>query len=105
MGYCNQLNHYVPGLTGAQVRFSMFLKKGEPFNVTEEMNTDFEATKVTIRNNIILNIFNMRKPSLMVTDASGDGFGRVLQKKEGKLDDLAGGWVVIQVGSAVLNPT
>ena len=105
MGCCNQLNHYEPGLAGEQVLFRMFLKKGEPFIVMKEMNKEFEATKVAISNNIILNVFDMSKPSLLVTDALGDKFGQILmEKKEGKLDDLAGCWSVIQVGSAALKP-
>ena len=105
MGCCNQLTHYEPGLAAEQVLFRMFMKKGEPFIVKKEMNKEFGATKVAISNNIILNVFDMSKPSLVVTDALGDEFGEILiQNKEGKLDDLAGRWVVIQVGSAALKP-
>ena len=51
------------------------------------------------------NIIDMTLPSLVVTDASGDGFGYILlQKKKGRLEDQEGGWVVIQVGSAALKP-
>ena len=36
--------------------------------MTDEMEEEFKQTKVAIGNNIILNIFEMEKPSLVVTD-------------------------------------
>ena len=83
--------------------FSTLLKKWVPFMVTKEMEEEFEQTKVTIGKNIILNIFDVEKPSLVVTDVSGDGFNYILlQKMEGRLQDKDGDWVVIQVGLAAL---
>ena len=38
---CKQLNLYVQGLAGEQVTFSLLLKKGEAFIVTEEMEEEF----------------------------------------------------------------
>ena len=74
-----------------------------PYKVTEEKVEEFEQTKVAIGSNIILNILDTKKSSLVVTDMLGDGFSCILlQKQEERLEDEEGGWVVLQVGSAAI---
>ena len=70
------------------------------------MENKFEATKEAIGKNILLNTFDVDRKSLVMTDASSDGFGRILlHKKEDKALMKDSGWVVlIQVGSATLKP-
>ena len=119
MGLCNQLNHYVSGLAGEQAEFRKLLKKNVTFMVTEKMMKEFEAAKVAMGNNILLNAFDVTKRTLAITDASGEGFGHILMQKKNKNEVMATaqtrnregvvtrdtGWVVIQVGSAALKPT
>ena len=70
-------------------------------------------------NNILLNAFDATKRTLVITDASGEGFGHIMIQKRNE-DEVEAraqavnregvitkdtGWVVIKVGSAVLKPT
>ena len=69
-------------------------------------------------NNILLNSFDVTRRSLVITEASGEGFGHILMQKRNEKEyqarvtatDRAGnvtkdtGWLVIQVGSAALKP-
>ena len=80
MGLCNQLNHYVSGLAGEQAEFRKLLKKNVTFMVTEKMMKEFEAAKVAMGNNILLNAFDVTKRTLAITDASGEGFGHILMQ-------------------------
>ena len=66
--------------------------------------------------NILLNAFDVERRTLVITDASADGFGHILMQKKNKNEirvkaqrsDREGtvtndtGWVVIQVGSAAI---
>ena len=69
--------------------------------------------------NILLNPFDVNRRSLVITDASGEGFGHTLmqnkndnnfvaraQATNSRTEEVASdtGWVVIQVGSAALKP-
>ena len=119
MSLCNQLNHYVPGLAGDQAEFRKLLKKNVTFTVTEKMKQEFEAAKTAMGNNILLNAFDVTKRTLVITDASGEGFGHILMQKRNEEEVEARaqarnndgemtydtGWVVIQVGSAALKAT
>ena len=116
MGLCNQLNHYVPGLAGEQAEFRKLLKKNVTFTVTEKMRKEFEAAKEAMGKNILLNAFDAERTTLVITDASADGFGHILMQKKNKNEirvkaqrsNREGtvtndtGWVVIQVGSAAI---
>ena len=112
MGLCNQLNHYVPGLAVEQAEFRKLLKKNVTFTVTEKMMKEFEAAKEAIGKNILLKAFDVTRRTLVITDASADGFGHILMQKrnenkfmvktqrsnrEGAITNDTG-WVVIQVG-------
>ena len=70
-------------------------------------------------NNILLNAFDATKRTLVITDASGEGFGHIMIQKRNE-DEVEAraqavnregvitkdtGWVVIQVGSAALKLT
>ena len=116
MGLCNQLNHYVPGLAGEQAEFRKLLKKNVTFTVTEKMRKEFETAKEAMGKNILLNAFDVDRRTLVITDASADGFGHILMQKKNK-DEFRvkaqrsnkegtvtndTGWVVIQVGSAAI---
>ena len=47
----------------------------------------------------------IRRPTLVITDVSSDGCGHILLlKKEGKLEDKEGDFLIIQVGSEALKP-
>ena len=113
MGLCKQLNHYVPGLAGEQAEFRNLLKKNVQFTVTPRMEAEFESAKKAIGNSILLNLFDVTKRSLVITDASGDGFGHILlQRKDNNVWEARAqttnrrtgevtnytGWVVILVG-------
>ena len=119
MSICNQLNHYVPGLAREQAEFRKLLKKPLQFVVTLRMEDQFESAKRAMGDSILLNSFVVTRKSLVITDATGDGFGHILlQKKENIVCEARAeatsrrtgevtsdtGWVVIQVGSAALNP-
>ena len=80
MGLCNQLNHYVPGRAGDQAEFRKLLKKNVPFTVTERMEAEFEAAKMAMGNNILLNEFDVTKITLVITDAFGEGFSHILMR-------------------------
>ena len=82
MGLCNQLNHYVPGLAGKQAEFRKLLKKNVTFTVTEKMRKEFEAAKDAMGKNILLNAFDVDRRTLVITDASADGFGHILMLKK-----------------------
>ena len=117
MGLCNQLSHYVPGLAGEQAEFRKLLKKNVQFTVTGKMK-EFDSAKKEIGNNILLNSFDVTRRSLVITNASGKGFGHILMQKRNETEyqtritetDRTGnvtkdtGWLVIQVGSAILKP-
>ena len=116
MGLCNQLNHYVPGLAGEQAEFRKLLKKNVSFTVTERMVKEFEAAKEAMGKNILLNAFDVRRKTLVITDASEDGFRHILIQKRNENEVMVKaqrsnregvntndtGWVIIQVGSAAL---
>ena len=72
------MNHCVPGLAGEQAEFRKLLKKNVTFTVTEKIMKELEAAKKTMGNNILLNAFNVTKRTLVITDASGEGFGQLL---------------------------
>ena len=92
------------------------MKKNVTFTVTEKMRKEFEAAKEAMGKNILLNAFDVNRRTLVITDASADGFGHILMQKKSKeefrvrtqrsnkegtvTDDT--GWVVIQVGSAAI---
>ena len=80
------------------------------------MKEEFEAAKKAMGKNILLNAFDVERSTLVITDASADGFGHILMQKKNEnevsmenqgqsrgsraTDDT--GWVVIQVGSAAI---
>ena len=82
MGFCNQLNRYVPGLGGEQAEFRKLLKKYLHFVVTERMEDKFGSAKRAMVDSILLNSFDVNRKSLVITDASGDGFGHILRQKK-----------------------
>ena len=81
MGLCNQLNHYVPGLAGEQAEFRKLLKKNVTFTVTEKLMKECEAAKKSMGKNILLNAFDVTRRTLVIRDASTDGFGHILMQK------------------------
>ena len=85
MGLCNQLNHYCPGLAEEQSEFRKLLKKNVQFTVTDEMEKEFESAKKAMGNNILLNSFDVKRRSLIITDASSIGFGYILLQKRNEL--------------------
>ena len=80
------------------------------------MVKEFEAAKEAMGKNILLNAFDVTRRTLVITDASADGFGHILMQKRnnnkfmvraqsGNRDGVVTtdtGWVIIQVGSAAL---
>ena len=83
------------------------------------MKEEFETAKEAMGNSILLNSFDVNKRMLVLTDASGDGFGYILlqrmennvwearaQATRGRTGEVTMDtcWVVIQVGSAALKP-
>ena len=80
------------------------------------MKGEFEAAKEAMGNNILLNSFDVTRRTLVITDASADGFGHILMQKRNKEEVMVKAgrgnkkgevthdtdWVVIQVGSAAL---
>ena len=66
------------------MEFRKLQKKDTSFEVTAKVKEEFESAKKAIGVNILLNSFNVNRRSLVVTNASGDGFGHILlQQKEG----------------------
>ena len=61
---------------GKQAELRKLLKKNVPFTVTEKMEREFVSAKKAMRNNILLNEFDVTKRTLVFTDASGEGFGK-----------------------------
>ena len=113
MGLCNHLNHYVSGLAGKQVEFRELLKKNVTITLTEKMMEKSEAAKTAMGHNILLKAFDVTRRTLVITDASAEGFRHILMQKRNKRIQTVSregvttkdtGWVVIQVGSAALNP-
>ena len=116
MGLCNQLTHHVPGLTGEQADFRKLLQKNVTFTVTEKMMEELKAAKEAMGRNILLNSFDVTRRTLVITDASANGFGHILMQKRNESEVMVKaqrgnqegvltgdtGWVVIQVGSAAL---
>ena len=92
------------------------MKKNVAFTVTEKMREEFEAAKKAMGKNILRNSFDVTRRTLVITDASADGFGHILMQKRNKDEVMVKaqrgnkkgeithdtGWVVIQVGSAAL---
>ena len=95
-GLTNQMQNYVPGLAGKQRKLRSLLNKGVTFWIDEEMREELEKTKQAISDNILLNNFCMKRATVVITDASGDGFAFILLQYTG------GGYIVIQVGSAAI---
>ena len=83
------------------------------------MLEEFEAVMKAMGNNILLNAFDVKRRTLVITDASGEGFGHIMMQSRKKTEVKARaqtvkregvitkntGWVVIQVGSAALKLT
>ena len=46
------------------------------------MEEEFESAKRTMGESILLNSFEVNRKSLVVTDASGDGFGHIMKKED-----------------------
>ena len=92
------------------------MKKNVTFTVTEKMMEEFEAAKEAMGKNILLNAFDVTRRTLVITDASAEGFGHILMQKRNKGEvqvkvqraNQEGvitrntGWLVIQVGSEAL---
>ena len=80
------------------------------------MMEKFEAAEKAMGQNILLNAFDVTRRTLVITDASAEGFRHILMQKKNKSEvqvkaqavNRKGvitkdtGWVVIQVGSAAL---
>ena len=80
------------------------------------MMEEFEAAKKAMGKNILLNSFDVTRRTLVITDASADGFGHILMQNRNKDEVMVKaqrgnkkgvithnmGWLVIQVGSAAL---
>ena len=45
------------------------------------MEKEFEAAKEAMGKNILLNAFDVTRRTLVITDASADGFGHILMQK------------------------
>ena len=45
---------------------------------------NYEGAKKAMGNNILLNAFDPTKRTLVITDASGEGFGHILMQKRNK---------------------
>ena len=95
------------------------MKKNIQFTVTPRIEAEFESAKKAMGHSILLNWFDVTKRSLVITDASGDGFGHILlQRKESNVWEARDqapnrttgemtndtGLVVIHMGSAALKP-
>ena len=50
--------------------------------MTPQMEAEFESAKEAMGNSILLNSFDVTKSSLIITDASGDGFCLILLQKK-----------------------
>ena len=80
------------------------------------MMKEFEAAKEAMGKNILLNAFDVTRRTLVITDASEDGFGHILMQKRNENEIMVKaqsgnregvitsdtGWVIIQVGLAAL---
>ena len=78
LGMCKQLNHCVPNFAVEPVTLRKWLKKREPFFVTKEMHKEFKGAIMAIGKNILLNFFNVKRTSLVITNGCGDCFGHIL---------------------------
>ena len=58
------------------------MKKNIQFTVTPRIEAEFESAKKAMGNSILLNWFDVTKRSLVITDASGDGFGHILLQRK-----------------------
>ena len=80
------------------------------------MRKEFEAAKEAMGKNMLLNAFDVTRRTLVITDASADGFGHILMQKRNENEFMVKtqrsnregaitndtGWVVIQVGSVAI---
>ena len=73
-GLTNQMQNYVPGLTGMQKKLRTLLNKGNTFWVNEDMREELEKLKKAIGDNN----FCMKRPKVVINDASGGGFAFIL---------------------------
>ena len=64
--------------------FRKLSKKNVTFTVTERMVKEFEAAKEAMGKNILLYAFDITRRTLVITDASADGFGHILMQKRNK---------------------
>ena len=87
----NETQNYVPGLAGKQNKLRSLLNKGVIFWIDEEMREELEKTKQAIGDSILLNNFCMKRATVVITDASEDGFAFML------LQYSKNGYIVIQV--------
>ena len=92
----DQMQNYVPGLAGKQKKLRTLLNKGVTFWIDKKMREELERTKQAIGDNILLNNFCMKRVTVVITDALGDGFAFIL------LEYSDNGYIVIQVGSAAI---
>ena len=90
------MQSFVPELAGKQKKLRTLLNKGVTFWVNKEMREELERTKKAIGDNILLNNFCMKITTVVITDASGDGFTFIL------LQYSESGYMVIHVGSAAI---
>ena len=78
------------------MEFRKLFKKDTHYVVTEHMIKEFYFKKEAMRRNILLNTFDANKKSLVITNASGHGFGHILlqQKEDGSLSSKPKHWTM-----------
>ena len=95
---CNQLGGFVHNLSAATNPMRSLLKSRSAFVWNEDHQAAFEISKAVLLSPPVLAIFDMMKPTRLLTDASRKhGLGFVLQQQHGD------NWKLVQAVSRYIN--
>ena len=100
LGMCNQLGGFVHDLSMATNPLRSLLRSRTAFVWNDDHQAAFEISKATLLSPPVLAIFDMTKPTRLLTDASRKhGLGFIMQQQHGD------NWRLVQAGSRYINET
>ena len=100
-GLCNTFTRHHVDLAMALKPINQLLKKGVAFQITPEIQKSFEDTKAMLCKSPILSAFEKGRKTILISDASVDGFGYALLQKSKTVKDK---YYLIKAGSRATKP-
>ena len=100
-GLCNTFTRHHVDLAMALKPINQLLKKGVAFQITPEIQKSFEDTKAMLCKSPILSAFEKGRKTILVSDASVDGFGHALLQMDKHVKNK---YYLIKAGSRATKP-